>query len=147
MRLTLELDQSSNGTWVVIGGPVHERLAALLRVGIRKSCRNFDGKRWSVHYSQLELLVGVARPLYEHVDWSSLPPAMQVLACGGQVPIPSLPTEDPYAILHLLPTAPVAVVRAAYRALALEAHPDHGGTDEAMTRLSSALAAILERKK
>lgn len=43
-----------------------------------------------------------------------------------------------FAALHLLPSAPPAVVKAAFRALAGIAHPDHGGAHDAMLRLNAA---------
>jgi hypothetical protein len=45
---------------------------------------------------------------------------------------------DPFATLHLLPTAPMEVVRAAYKALAMKHHPDLGGDTQAMQRLNQA---------
>jgi hypothetical protein len=45
---------------------------------------------------------------------------------------------DPFATLHLLPTAPPEVVRAAYRALAIKHHPDLGGDVRAMQQLNEA---------
>jgi hypothetical protein len=45
---------------------------------------------------------------------------------------------DPYVALHLLPSAPPEVVKAAYRALALKHHPDKGGDTNAMQRINDA---------
>ena len=53
-----------------------------------------------------------------------------------------LRSVDPYAELHLLPTAPPEVVRAAYRALALLHHPDKGGSEAAMKRINAAYERI-----
>ncbi len=49
---------------------------------------------------------------------------------------------EAYAVLWLLPGAPAAVVKAAYRALAARYHPDAGGDEELMIRLNAAYAAI-----
>jgi|GEM_PF-6956252 DnaJ-class molecular chaperone len=49
---------------------------------------------------------------------------------------------EAYAVLWLLPGAPAAVVKAAYRALAAQYHPDAGGDLELMVRLNAAYAAI-----
>jgi DnaJ-domain-containing protein 1 len=43
-----------------------------------------------------------------------------------------------HAVLHLLPSAPPEVVRAAYKALAMKHHPDHGGDTEAMQKINEA---------
>ncbi len=46
---------------------------------------------------------------------------------------------DPYVTLHLLPSAPPEVVRAAYKALATLHHPDKpGGETEVMQRINDA---------
>jgi hypothetical protein len=49
---------------------------------------------------------------------------------------------DPFAALHLLPSAPMEVVRAAYKALAMKHHPDLGGDTQAMQRLNQAYKQI-----
>lgn len=141
LTLTLERD----GNWAILGGPMHPRLVSTVRA-MKPTFREFDGKRWRVHYSKLAFVAQLAKRLYQHVDWSSLPPAWQVLACGGASPTVES-GEDPYAVLHLLQSAPVEVARAAYRALALKAHPDHGGDELEMQRLNSAIEAIVERHR
>lgn len=47
-------------------------------------------------------------------------------------------TADPFAVLHLLPSAPAELVDSAYRCLAKLAHPDRGGTHEQMLELTAA---------
>lgn len=44
-----------------------------------------------------------------------------------------------WQVLHVAPDAPMSVREAAYRALALQAHPDAGGSPEAMQRLNAAI--------
>lgn len=53
--------------------------------------------------------------------------------------------NDPFAVLYLLPTAPRCVVEAAYRALALREHPDHGGDTTVMQRINSAVEQCRKR--
>jgi hypothetical protein len=43
-----------------------------------------------------------------------------------------------FAVLHLLPSAPLPVIKAAFRALATLYHPDHGGSHDAMLRINAA---------
>ncbi len=43
-----------------------------------------------------------------------------------------------HATLHLLPSAPPEVVRAAYKALAMKHHPDKGGSTELMQAINQA---------
>lgn len=50
--------------------------------------------------------------------------------------------SGPFAVLHLLPTAPSEVIRAVYKTLAVMYHPDTGGDEEQMKRLNAALDEI-----
>ena len=50
---------------------------------------------------------------------------------------------DPHDILGLIKDAAPAEIRAAFRRLAPAAHPDHGGTSEALTTLREARDAAL----
>ena len=58
---------------------------------------------------------------------------------------PKKPEADPFAALYLLPSAPVEVVKAAYRALATIHHPDKGGDVATMQRINAAYAAATRR--
>lgn len=55
--------------------------------------------------------------------------------------------EDPYEVLEIRPTASSAMVEAAHRTLAKTAHPDKGGSDAAMKRISDARDRILDERK
>jgi hypothetical protein len=55
------------------------------------------------------------------------------------------PETDPFAALYLLPSAPVEVVKAAYRALATLHHPDHGGDVEKMKAINAAYSEATQR--
>jgi hypothetical protein len=50
----------------------------------------------------------------------------------------------PFAVLHLLPSAPPELIDAAYRTLAQLHHPDVGGDPEAMRALNDARDALIE---
>lgn len=59
---------------------------------------------------------------------------------GQQFPpkaVPLAPSE-PWATLHLLPSAPPEVIQAAFRALARLHHPDRGGNEETMRKINNA---------
>jgi len=53
--------------------------------------------------------------------------------------------QAPHEILGVAPDAPPAVIEAAWRALAKDAHPDRGGSNEAMHRITTARDALLKR--
>lgn len=55
------------------------------------------------------------------------------------------PRRDPYEVLGVLPGSPLSVVEAAYRFKAQAAHPDKGGSNEAMAELNVAYEAVKEQ--
>ena len=92
------------------------------------SYRKYDisNRCWLVWWERLPELVDIASRFYL-VDWSELPGKWQMLIVGGEVKERRTPIKSstPYSKLHLLDTAPPSVVKAAYKALLLEYHPDH----------------------
>lgn len=59
-------------------------------------------------------------------------------------PPPRPDPHDPYTVLGLLPGAPLALVKAAYRALATLHHPDVGGDTERMKQINAAYERLRE---
>jgi hypothetical protein len=51
----------------------------------------------------------------------------------------------PYNTLHLLPSAPPELIKAAYKCLAMKYHPDHGGSTQAMQKINEAYELLAER--
>lgn len=72
------------------------------------------------------------------------------LYCGEVIHESTAPLQGQadadFAALHLLPSAPLALVTAAYRILAKELHPDHGGDTVAMQRLNAAYKKLMQRR-
>ncbi|MBK9034312.1 MAG: J domain-containing protein [Myxococcales bacterium] len=54
--------------------------------------------------------------------------------------------SDPYAVLGVGAAAPLDTVKAAYRRLALEHHPDRGGRADAFLAIKRAYDAIVRRR-
>jgi DnaJ-domain-containing protein 1 len=52
-------------------------------------------------------------------------------------------TQGPRAVLGLYLDATVQEIKSAYRALAMQHHPDHGGSTERMREINLAYAAIV----
>jgi hypothetical protein len=66
---------------------------------------------------------------------------LAVAHCGRYVHVESLEEDAPveaYAALHLLPSAPGDLVKAAYRIMSKLHHPDTGGTTREMQRVNEA---------
>lgn len=55
---------------------------------------------------------------------------------------PSAAPTTAHTTLHLLPTAPPEVVRAAYKALAIMYHPDKGGNADKMRAVNAAMDSL-----
>jgi hypothetical protein len=54
-------------------------------------------------------------------------------------PTPVKPKRSPYDVLNISPSAPLDVAEASYKVLARLAHPDRGGSVEAMQELNEAI--------
>ena len=56
---------------------------------------------------------------------------------------------DPYAVLEVLPSATAAEIKAAYRRLVKQHHPDAGGDDQRMLALNAAWEVLsdVERRR
>jgi DnaJ-domain-containing protein 1 len=94
-------------------------------------------KEWFIHASaraDLEMWLDDARAVFNaKVEWQP--------SKGKERPrTRTTPRNETtaHAVLHLLPSAPPEVVRAAYKALAMKHHPDHGGDTEAMQKINEA---------
>ena len=62
---------------------------------------------------------------------------------------PPVPAEQAaaYRALYLVPGAPPELIKAAYRILAKQVHPDRGGTTTAMQRVNEAYGTLAARSK
>lgn len=112
----------------------------LLKAAIPAYARKFDSHRrcWHVTHEalgELELFLReAARELGAQVRRED----------GRQQP--RRPAQaDPYAALHLLPSAPPEVIKAAYRALAQLHHPDRGGDTRTMQQINLAYDELERR--
>ena len=88
-----------------------------------------------VHPDQLE-----SEQMAKAIENSLLDFALQLHAHRGDAPCV---VENPSEVLGVVPGAPAADVRAAYRRLALKAHPDHGGSPAAFLRLQRAYKRLM----
>jgi hypothetical protein len=134
----------------------NRRFTDFLKMGIKPlAYREYDteNRRWRVHLSKLPLVLNYARRCFAQVDYRVLPEWVQMLvaaarsASGSDTPldVPPRPQESPYSLLYVLPTAPWEVVRAAYKALVVMHHPDHGGDEEVLKRINRAYTELEDR--
>jgi hypothetical protein len=139
--------------------PYNRRFHDLVKLGVKPlSFRRWNKlkRHWQVHITRLPMVVVFGKKFFGHVDYSDLPSPIQI-ELVRQVQeaeqhvrrekfttrnMNIVPLERAYRILHLLPTAPPEVVRAAYKALALLLHPDTGGDEEAFKHLQKAYEVL-----
>lgn len=95
-----------------------------IRYSIPVQYRKFENKYWYVHEKHIE-------GLRQLLGASSLNTTAVI--------------EDPYAVLHLRPTAPPAIIKAVWRELAKLLHPDHGGDPEQFRRAKEAYDSLTKR--
>jgi hypothetical protein len=115
------------GFW--LDTPYNETFVAELKNLIAFPGRKWDkGRRqWWVSASAVVMAESIARRHYDTVEKLDAAPA----------PPPMIP-HLAYHTLHLLPSAPAEVAKAAFRAMAMLHHPDKGGDVEIMKRINQA---------
>lgn len=121
---------------------------SLLRSGVTGEYRQYDSTHqcWHVHWTKLFLLVSIANKVFEYVDRSNLPSKWQMIISGGVMH----DSRNIYRDLFLIPSAPIEVIRASYKALVSLYHPDHNegkGDLEKLTKVLEAYKKIIEIKK
>lgn len=113
-----------NADWWMLKGKPDPRVVEYLRRSVQPIYRYFDSNHsaWFVHNKYI----------YE----------VQQLMTSYTAVVTA--DEDPYAVLHLRPTAPPAIIRAVWRELAKTLHPDHGGDVEAFKRVKAAYDKLMK---
>lgn len=120
--------------------PYNRNLIEALKLKVDSSFRSWDpiAKAWTVQPGWVEAALDLLRATFGQVEIAGEPLR----------PRPIRPTNRPYAELHLRPSAPPAVVEAAYKALARDRHPDRlpaherARAHEAMVAINAAYAAL-----
>ena len=118
--------------------PYDARLVASLKAEIPGYARSFEpaNKTWTVRSAFAARAVGLLLQCF---------PDARIERPGTRPgPASILTPARPFAVLHLLPTAPPELIDAAYRTLARLHHPDVGGDPEAMRALNDARDALKE---
>jgi hypothetical protein len=111
-----------------------------LKAAIPYRFRNWDptGKVWTIDPAYVDVAIAV---LLHHFPDASVPRRGRTDTTTNSAPA----GNDPFALLHLLPSAPREVIDASFRALAKSCHPDRGGTDARMRELIAAHEALSRR--
>ena len=127
--------------------PYHRDWVEGVKAAVPAAFRSWDpaSKTWTIRPPYGVDVLGLTRTLFGRVDAAG---SARRDAPGPEV----IRRADPhFAALHLLPTAPPAVVDAAYKALSRAAHPDllpareRDRAHEAMVALNTAYDALRAR--
>ena len=113
------------GDWyMVIGAP--DTVKKYLKYTVPQNRRYIEGGVWYVHREFAEQVRKLA------------------ISVGNKTARSPIVTEEPYAVLHLRPSAPRAIIDAAFRTLAKTLHPDVGGDAEEFKRVQAAYDKIIK---
>lgn len=104
-----------SGWWAVIRP--EKRIIEYLRRSVPPLYRQFDGvsSTWYVHDKHVESV-------------------KQMMYSSGTITT----EEDPWALLHLRPGAPQAIIKAVWKVMAAELHPDRGGDEAQFIKVKAA---------
>lgn len=135
------------GEWVrLLGVQNNKSFIDYLKYNIKPTTfRRYDveKKSWLVYWKALQNLLLIANQHYENIDGSHLPNEWQELLNNAEIKNKIVEeTTDPFSVLFVTENAPLDVVRAAYKALAMIYHPDLGGNVSQMTQINEAYTKI-----
>ena len=111
----------------------HPKLKEFIRFSIPIDYRYFDGAHWCVHKDHVKDALKYGLKFHE----SKVDKGGRAASLAGSL------NSDSYAVLHLRPTAPISLVKAAYKALSKQLHPDAGGDEEEFKRLTEAYNKVV----
>jgi len=121
--------------------PYDKFLVEQIKVHIPAQSRSYDPgtKTWTVDACFGPVAIGLLRQTFGDVEI--------IHAHGQRPPEPVLirNSDSVFRTLHLLPSAPPALVEAAYKVLARLLHPDLGGNTATMQQVNTAYETIRDR--
>lgn len=121
-----------------------------LKYRIKASHRRYDSedKCWYVKEVAITTLVRLGDTYFDRIVYKELPVYLQIkIADRKNIQLSkAVSGQTAYQVLHLQESAPLEVVKAAYKALAHIHHPDKGGETEMFTQINEAYEKICEEK-
>lgn len=123
----------------------------LLKYRIKSSQRHYysGDNSWYVKDVAIVQLVRFGKQCFDRVVYKDLPAHLQlkIAASKGNSLHKAVTEQDPYQVLHLQTSAPLEVIKAAYKALAHLHHPDKGGDQVTFTQINDAYVEICGEKE
>jgi hypothetical protein len=136
-----------------IRGTYDANFVTELKVGLSSRVWDAKTREWVVDVDERISALRLIKKYYSTVIEDNEPPLERKTSSQEKAePVThnvAMPTEKDYAVLHLLPTAPVELVKVAYRTLAKLYHPDTNHEPDAakrMIRLNRAYEAIVKKQ-
>jgi hypothetical protein len=120
-----------------ISTPYDANFVADLKSAIPPFAREWtaSGKKWRIAPDWADVAIKVTRRYFAVVETGKEHAHSQAPPCCDRA---HYAPESDYTKLHLLPSAPDEVIKAAYRALAMLYHPDRGGDVAKMQAINAA---------
>ncbi len=124
--------------------------ANYVRTGIKVDHRYYKDYMWFVHKSEITKLIKLAKQYDNTVDFTAAPDDLrkEIEEALKHWQYTSYKTKakqhqtDSYAVLFLLPTAPMAIVEAVWKGVIKAYHPDVGGNSDDFIRMKHAYETI-----
>jgi len=128
--------KSDRANWLKVITPFNRDFIDELKVIVPSSERNWNpgDKCWLVRDTYLVELAELCNRCFDEVETDLVQAPAVTTDCGS------------YAVMFLLPQAPIELIKAAYRILSLAYHPDRGGKTEDMSHLNQAYDEIRKEK-
>ena len=154
MIKTLQIGYDPLTNYCLLTHPYSKRFIDYVRYNVSDNFRIWNPRKqaYKIHLLKLDEIIIAAKRYFDFIDWTSLPEHVQIrlaLKVGKQrygnrptEKISEPPKASPYEMLYLMDSAPIEVVKAAYKALALLHHPDRGGQVERFQQIKEAYEAI-----
>jgi hypothetical protein len=152
---TLVVDFDPESGFGTLIHPYNKRFVTYISQGIKPMTRrryDHENKHWLVHSTRLPQAIQAGKKYFDHVDYSSLPESLQIKVvqfieqCQKNGPVEYVYIKRrPRAMLHVTDDAPPEVIKAAYKALAILHHPDHGGDQEHFQRIQEAYEELIKK--
>lgn len=155
----MKIEHGPNDFYQIYGPP--SKVVFWIKYDVPDTYRFWDGEEtygkaaWYLHHKYLLDVIRLAYTCVPHVDYSALSIEEQIRIAQAKQTWKTSPYEGPflkketletaYAVLHLLPTAPLAIVEAVWRKLAQLHHPDQGGDAELFKKYNEAYRKIKGR--
>lgn len=134
-RRVASLRYLPSGLMLQLEAPYHKEFQDTLKLSIPAKKRMYDNndKCWYIVKDQFDKLCHLLDQYFDETILLDFP-AHEV-------------SSSSYAMLYLIDSAPLEVVRAAYKALAVKYHPDKGGDVTVMQSINQAYKDILGELK